>query len=94
MQASKNKPVIVPTDWRHKMIIRNKSRQLLKKGIIKKQKCQVCFSPDTKMTHVNYDEPDHVIWLCKEHYLQFQRERRKISHQSKGMQFNDEAINV
>lgn len=71
------KACVLPVDWRKKLRIRSKSRQLLKKGYIKKQSCQLCYCPESKMVHVNYESPENIIWLCKKHYLNFLKERKK-----------------
>lgn len=73
------KELVIPTDWRKKLTVRSKSRQLLNKGIIKKQPCQLCYDENSKMTHIDYEDPTHVTWLCKKHFDNFQKERRRIN---------------
>lgn len=75
-KPKKKKEIKAPTDWRKKLEMRGKSRYLLTKGILKKQNCQLCYHPQTKMVHVNYEDPLNVIWLCEKHYLNFRKEKR------------------
>jgi len=76
MRRKEPKPLIIPKDWRKKLDIRSKSRQFLAKGIIKKLPCQLCYEPESKMVHVDYESPMNVTWLCKKHFLIFQRGKR------------------
>lgn len=77
MRRSKNDAIVVPRDWMQKRAVRGEAQSLLRKGVLKRASCQVCYNKITKMTHIDYYSPMNVIWLCQKHYLSFQNERRK-----------------
>lgn len=37
----------------------------------------MCGEKETVMTHIDYESPYHVIFLCKLHYRAMQQERRE-----------------
>ena len=50
---------------------RNKTNELLKKDIIKKQPCVVCGKHDVIAHHEDYSKPTDVIWICEEHHKKY-----------------------
>lgn len=37
-------------------------------GILKKEPCAICGTPNTEKHHPDYDKPLEVIWLCTKHH--------------------------
>lgn len=52
-----------------KGVCRSKARNLLKKGLIKKQLCKNCSSADSQMHHGDYNKPEKVEWLCRKCHI-------------------------
>lgn len=75
-KPKEKKSVTPPKDWRKKLTVRSKARQMLNTGLIEKTRCVLCYSWEVKMVHVDYDSPKNVIFLCNNHYLNFMREKR------------------
>jgi hypothetical protein len=42
----------------------------LKRGLIEKQKCNICGASESEAHHEDYSKPLVVIWLCREHHLE------------------------
>lgn len=55
-------------------IIKNKSRDKLKnavrRGRMKRLPCQECAEPKTDAHHPDYSKPLEVVWLCRKHHSQ------------------------
>ena len=68
-----------PKDWRHKLIIRSKSQQLVKKNIIKKSRCANCQETKVIMAHLDYKSPYNVIFLCRKHYNNYRKKQKILS---------------
>ncbi len=49
---------------------RGVARYMMKTGKIKKRPCAVCGSSKSEMHHANYEFPNAVTWLCKQHHEQ------------------------
>lgn len=50
---------------------RQRSHELLQKGIIKRKPCVVCNSNNAIMHHEDYHNPYNVIWLCEMHHKEY-----------------------
>ena len=48
-----------------KLRARRKARDLVKRGIIKKQPCMICGNPNSQMHHRDYNHPEIVEWYCR-----------------------------
>ena len=46
---------------------------LIRKGIIKREKCHLCRQPKTHAHHENYNEPLNIIWLCPSCHQKYHR---------------------
>lgn len=51
--------------WAHQCL-----RSAIKRGLVVKQPCKVCGSPDSEGHHADYDRPIDVDWLCRLHHRQ------------------------
>jgi hypothetical protein len=56
--------IITPLD---KMWARRETRKLVREGKIRPSPCAICGALETKIHHLDYDDPTHVIHLCKGH---------------------------
>jgi hypothetical protein len=59
--------------WRKKRIIRSKTKQMVNKGEIKKENCEVCGSSESEIHHLDYDNALDIKWLCKIHHREIHR---------------------
>lgn len=50
---------------------RRKSKELLRKGKIRKRPCLVCGTHEVVMHHESYDDPYRVLWLCDAHHKDY-----------------------
>jgi hypothetical protein len=65
-----------PPDWCFKWwinhpamnAIRDETRRLIKKGIIRKSRCYVCGKENAHIHHVKYSTADNILWLCAKHH--------------------------
>ena len=48
--------------------VRLKVWYALKKGVLKKGKCEDCDNPKVEAHHRDYGKPMEVIWLCRPHH--------------------------
>jgi len=48
--------------------VRARTRYLVKKGVIKKESCDVCADSTVQAHHPDYSKPELVIWLCPTHH--------------------------
>lgn len=55
---------------------RSYANTYLRRGLLKKEPCIECGSPDSEMHHEDYNKPLEVIWLCRKHHLKRHREER------------------
>lgn len=44
--------------------------QAVKKGILKREPCQVCNKEKSEGHHPDYSKPLEVMWLCKKHHVE------------------------
>lgn len=63
--------------WKKKNNTRSHTKQLVNKGIIKKENCAVCDSPDSEIHHRDYNSATDIIWLCKLHHTEAHKELRR-----------------
>lgn len=61
LSYNRKKPKIVQSAY-------NKIKYSIKLGIIKKQPCGICHSPNSQAHHEDYSKPLDVIWLCARHH--------------------------
>lgn len=52
---------------------RNKVKDAIKRGIIKRQPCEVCKEEKTDAHHDDYSKPLEVRFLCKRHHAEVHR---------------------
>lgn len=64
---------------RHKKAL---ARQLInnwiKRGKILRRPCEMCGNPNTTAHHDNYDRPDQVRWLCREHHSEADKKKESL----------------
>jgi hypothetical protein len=46
------------------------TRKQLKEGRLKRQPCEVCGAEPAECHHIDYADPDRIMWLCKAHHAQ------------------------
>ena len=51
--------------------VRRKTRELVKKGLLRRGPCVVCRSHDVVPHHEDYSNPFRVIWLCGPHHKEY-----------------------
>ena len=51
--------------WAHSAL-----RSGLRRGLVRRQPCEVCGEHDTEAHHPDYDRPLVVQWLCRLHHKQ------------------------
>ena len=44
-------------------------QQAISKGMLEKQRCEVCGTEPVDAHHDRYDEPLNVRWLCRSHHV-------------------------
>lgn len=44
------------------------TRSAIRRGLIEKQPCEVCGSPDSEAHHGDYLRPLNVTWVCRAHH--------------------------
>jgi hypothetical protein len=47
--------------------IRTATAKLIRQGKLKRQPCAVCGARETLVHHIDYIDPERVMWLCKRH---------------------------
>ena len=50
---------------------RRKTRDLIKRGVLRRGCCTVCGSRDVVPHHEDYSDPHQVIWLCEQHHKEY-----------------------
>jgi len=53
---------------RLKYLCRNKTRNYIIKGIIKKEPCKICGCIKSETHHINYESPFNILFLCRKHH--------------------------
>jgi hypothetical protein len=66
------------TDKPHYLNARNVAWSLFNRGVIIKENCKLCDSPDSEMHHPDYAKPKDVVWLCKKCHHEFHILERRI----------------
>ena len=46
------------------------TRKALKAGKIQRGPCEVCGVSPAECHHIDYSDPDRIMWLCKKHHAQ------------------------
>jgi hypothetical protein len=59
--------------WAHSCL-----QSALRRGLIERQPCAVCGSPDTDAHHPDYSKPADVMWLCRLHHKAEHRRLRAV----------------
>jgi hypothetical protein len=49
-------------DW-----CRAATANLIRRGKLKRQPCEICGARKTFVHHIDYSDPEHIKWLCKRH---------------------------
>jgi len=47
--------------------------QYVRRGVIKKQPCQICGNPEVQAHHKDYSKPLEVVWLCKPCHIEMHK---------------------
>lgn len=63
---------------RQKAYARVLAMKRFENGIIVKENCRLCGSPDSEMHHGDYSKPLDVSWLCKKCHHEFHVLERKV----------------
>lgn len=50
---------------KRKQTIRDKTRRMVKRGLIIKKPCEVCGDVNSEIHHADYTKPEYVRWVCK-----------------------------
>lgn len=53
---------------RKKANARSYSKVLVKRGIIKRESCDVCGDTNSEMHHDDYNDKINVRWMCRKHH--------------------------
>jgi hypothetical protein len=69
MRAHRPKHSELPEHARRKAIARSYAKVYLKRGVIKKDVCEICKSDQSQMHHQNYAKPLEVTWMCRPCHL-------------------------
>jgi ribosomal protein S27AE len=57
------------------------TRECIKRGILKRQKCQNCNSETAQAHHLDYTKPKQVVWLCRKCHLGEHKNQNKTTEQ-------------
>jgi hypothetical protein len=52
---------------------RSYSKELLKRGDLKRGVCEYCHSAKVEMHHDDYNDPCNVRWFCRSHHLLYHK---------------------
>lgn len=52
----------------------------VRNGSLKRKSCVECGKKKTEAHHRDYTKPLDVMWLCKQHHIEYDRKRRKLIH--------------
>lgn len=55
-------------EGRRRDAARSYANTYLRRGIIKRQPCEICGDPKTLIRHEDYSAPLQIRWLCKAHH--------------------------
>lgn len=70
---------LTPTQ-KHKAVVRQYIKALVKRGKIERQPCAVCKNPTAEIHHLDYQpKTRNVIWLCEEHHVKAEQVKRDNS---------------
>jgi hypothetical protein len=50
----------------------------IKKGILKRQPCEVCRDPKSEGHHPDHSKPLEVIWLCRQHHREIENQEHSL----------------
>jgi hypothetical protein len=59
---------LLPDEVLKRKRTRKSFAKLIERGVIQRECCFVCGSPDGHGHHPDYDRPRDVVWLCGEHH--------------------------
>ena len=63
--------------WRKQNLMKARAHvkvaRAVRKGILNKQCCEICFNEKVEAHHPNYNEPLNVVWLCRQHHAELHR---------------------
>lgn len=62
-----------------KYLARQKALRAIRSGLLVKQPCQVCGKGNVEAHHEDYLKPLKVIWLCKKHHIEADRQLKAKS---------------
>lgn len=70
----RQKYLYVPgADQQIKNIARSQAAVAVKRGLIVRQPCVICGSPEAQMHHNDYSKPLEVVWFCLKHHKAWHR---------------------
>lgn len=52
-----------------KIYVRNKTYSAIKRGLLKREPCEICGDTKVEAHHTDYSKPFDVKWLCRKHHL-------------------------
>jgi hypothetical protein len=78
MRETRPKHKELKEDARKKANCRSYSRVYFLRGKIKKASCVKCGSEDSQRHHPDYNNPLHVVWMCRECHLEYHREAETL----------------
>lgn len=58
--------------------VRAKSRELVLRGILHRQACSKCGSPESEIHHPDYSKPWRVDWMCRKCHLEHHRQHSRV----------------
>ena len=56
----------LPEEQKRKARVRSHANVLLVRGEMCRQPCVRCWEPMAEMRHLDYDDPRHVEWVCRQ----------------------------
>jgi len=69
---------------------RNKTRQLVIDGKIKKKNCLICNCKEVVAHHEDYSNPFNIIWLCEKHHKEYHQKIIKLFNNT--LEWNDDRL--
>jgi hypothetical protein len=49
---------------------------MVKNGMITKHPCYICGDIEAEAHHIQYDDPENVVWLCHKHHMNLHSQLR------------------